>query len=286
MTRLSDLLAWARQELAALGEEEAKASAEALLMEIAGLSRSSLFLDPTASASDEVRRAFEKAVEGRRQRIPLAYLTGKSYFWDMVLTVSPACLIPRPETELLVEQFIENSGFGRADSFSFLDLCCGSGAIGIALLRSFPASTATFSDISPEALDVTRGNLKKYDLEKRSSAVESDLFEAFGETGASWDAILCNPPYLSSEDLKRAQPELLSEPRRALDGGLDGLVFYRAVAEKAPAYLKSKGILVFELGFGQAADVESFVKKHGFLDIKIYKDYADIPRVLSARKDG
>ena len=291
---LSDLLSWGMQELKALGPLEARVNAERLLEEITGLARHEIYSGETDETTD---RKFRRLVGQRKKRIPLAYLVGKAYFWNETLEVEPGCLIPRPETETLVERFIEKSGFPANGQFQFLDSGCGSGAIGIALLRHFPNAEAVFCDISEKALEVTRRNLKRYGLSTRAQVVKSDLFENLtgpgpieknrmgpGPVSAKWDAILSNPPYLGASDWKVLEPEILFEPREALDGGNDGLGFYRRIAREAGPFLRREGRLVLEAGIFQAEKISDLLSQTKlFREIQIFKDSIGIDRVVMAR---
>jgi release factor glutamine methyltransferase len=279
---VQDLFDWAYGELKFLGEDEAGASIERLLQEILGLDRIHLYLEAKKKVRPNQIVKFKRLVRGRKARVPLAYLLKKVPFWNEVLSVSPDCLIPRPETEILVEKFIETGGFKRADVFSFLDLGAGSGAIGIALLRHFPNARATFSDISHAALRVTRKNLAAYDLLNRAELVRSDVFSTLREM--RWDAILSNPPYLSAQDLRKIEPELKAEPKCALYGGPDGLEFYRRLIQEAPNFLQPGGILILEMGRGQVRAILSLIdKKNSYKETKVFKDHAGIDRVCMAR---
>jgi len=196
---LRDLLSWAKDELADLGSEEALANAEGLLRELEGLDRTGLYLEADRVVPSDRMMKFKALVVKRKKRIPLSHLTGKVYFWNEILAVGPECLIPRPETEVLIEKFIECSGFGDHDPFKFLDLATGSGAISIALLRHYRLAQATVSDVSSEALAIAKENLQHYKLLDRVEIVQSDLFRSL--KGNLWDAIVCNPPYLSQFEL-------------------------------------------------------------------------------------
>ena len=279
-----DLLSWGKEELASLGPGESQAGAERLLAGVLGVERFRLYLGQGDEVSEEKAGDFRRLIAERKRRRPLAYLLGKVSFWNEILEVGPGCLIPRPETELLVERFLEESGFGKNDSFTFLDLGSGSGAIGIALLRHFPRARATFSDVSPEALEITQKNLGRYDLSNRAEIVCSDLFESFriSGRGRKLNAVLSNPPYLSRADWETAQPEILFEPRMALDGGEDGLDFYRRIAREAPHHLVRGGWLALEAGIHQAAKVSALLLENNFKNIRIFKDYAGIDRVVLA----
>ena len=284
---IKSLLEWSRRELANLGKEEAGASAERLLEETLGLERTFLFLNAGDRVSGPKAADYRRLILKRKARVPVAYLLRKAYFWDEVLEVRPGCLIPRPETEMLVDTFIRRSGLRKQSVFSFLDLGTGSGAIGIALLRYFPKAQGTFSDISRKALRITRLNLKNYGLLKRAETVCSDLFEKFEKpAGCKWDVILSNPPYVAQSDLSKLEPELKLEPVLALDGGKGGLSFYRRILRQAKRFLVPKGWLGFEVGAGQAPPVKALMLKNGFKNPMIVKDYSGIPRVLMTRVEG
>lgn len=285
---LGDLLSWGKEELASLGPHESQICAERLLAELSGLNRSELYLEAHQAIREKTfpgaaMNLFEKFGEfiaKRKARVPVAYILGKASFWNEILEVGPGCLIPRPETEMLIEHFLSNSGFGKQDPFSFLDLGAGTGAIGIAVLRHFTNAKVTFSDISEEALKMTQKNITGYGLAERSSVVLSDLFDSFG--GCKWNAILSNPPYLAESDWENAQPEILFEPRVSLDGGTDGLDFYRSIIQEAPNHLETGGMIALEVGMGQAEKICGLLSKQPFKNISVHKDLAGIDRVVMA----
>lgn len=280
---VGELLGWGRRELAKLGKVEAQASSERILEDVLGFDRARLYLSAPERLSQKAVLKFKRLVGLRKSRIPLAYLLGKAHFWNEVLRVGPGCLIPRPETEILVEQFIREAGFAKDDSFTFLDLASGSGAIGLALLNHFPKSRGVFSDVSPAALGWTRRNIKSYGFSSRAEIVRSDLFSAWKQN-PKWNAIVCNPPYLSAKDWRTAQPELRREPREALQSGKDGYEFYRRLIPEAPRYLKTGGRLFLEIGKGQARTIQKLLNENSFYQtVRIFKDYAKIDRVIMAK---
>ncbi|MBI3312733.1 MAG: peptide chain release factor N(5)-glutamine methyltransferase [Candidatus Omnitrophica bacterium] len=282
LTSVAELLLWGEEELAELGGLEARSSAERLLSEISGLSRTELYLKNSWHLVPDQIKIFRELIAKRKSRIPVAYLVSRAYFWEEILKVSPDCLIPRPETEMLIEAFIHRSGISKGQTFSFLDLGTGSGAIGIALLRYFENAKGTFSDISSKALEVAEENLKWYGLiNSRAEVVVSDLFEAF--QGRRWDAIFFNPPYFSNEDWNQVEPEILREPVQALDGGQDGLDFYRRMAAEACDYLNPGGWVILEMGIHQAPKVKDLLVQNGFKNIFIIEDHAGIERVIMAQ---
>lgn len=278
--KLGSLLQWGNTELADLGPEEARVSSERLFQEILGWDRIRLYLELQQEISTETQEKFRLLVARRKAREPLAYLLGKVSFWNETLEVGPGCLIPRPETELLIERFLEMAPFEK--DFSFLDLGTGSGAIGIALLRHFTQAKGTLSDVSEEALKFTRLNLSRAGLISRAEVVCSEHFQNL--LGRKWDAILSNPPYVARKDWLGLEPELLSEPREALDGGADGLDFYQRIARESREHLNVGGRIYLEVGIHQALEVSSLLKKNGFCEIEIHKDLAGIQRVVVAKK--
>ncbi len=277
------LLDWAKKFLKNLGSTEAAASSERLLEEVLGLERAFLFLNEKETVSKPLAQRYRVLIQKRQRRIPVAYLLRKAYFWDEVLEVNESCLIPRPETEILVESFIRHSGFTKNCRFTFLDLGCGSGVIGIALARNFPHSKVTFCDISKKALQVTRRNASRYGLLKRSEFICSDWFSYWGKRAKKWDAIVSNPPYVADEDWRKVEPELTHEPEIALRGGKEGLVFYRHIMTEAENFFNPGGVLFFEMGSGQSRKIKAFAVKQGYQNPEIFKDYLKIDRVFMAR---
>ncbi len=272
--------------LLSAGIDEARTECEHMLMQLLNLNRSTvLFLcsgqSPTAQGlTAEQEQQFFAWIDGREKRIPLAYLLGDVFFHGLKLSVGPGCLIPRPETELLVEKAA--AVLRGTKNPVLLDIGCGSGAIALALLSEVKNANAVLADISRDALAITRTNVEKLKLEKRAEFVLSDLFSDLPR-GRKFDLIVSNPPYLTREDMSALQPELAHEPRQALDGGADGLDFYRRIIKDAGRFLKPGGCLGFELGAGQAEAVSAEMKRNGYEDLRIYKDHQDIERVVLGR---
>ncbi len=205
---------------------------------------------------------------------PLQYLLGEWSFMGLSFLVSPAALIPRQDTELLAELAearIRERGYKKV-----LDLCCGSGCVGLALLARDPALELTLSDISPEALALAKENARRLGLAPRF--VQGDLWEAL--LGEHFELIVCNPPYLTEAELKSAQRELSYEPALALDGGADGLRFYRRIAASYREALTNNGLLLMEIGSGQAKSAGAL-----FDDTTVFTDICGLPRVIAAEGD-
>lgn len=282
METVAESLTWARQELNELGLEEAITSSEILLAEVLECSRVSLQIDSKKNLDQTQAERFRHWIFLRKNRTPVAYITGRSFWMREEFYVNENCLIPRPETELLIESFSEVTGFKKEKEFSFLDLGTGSGAISISLLRLFPQTKAVLADISQEALDVARKNIKKYGLEKRAECILSDGFSQL--RGRKWDVIVSNPPYVVSRDIQSLEPEVLSEPHLALDGGEDGLNFYRLLASEAKNYLAENGFLIVEVGQGQSEAVREIFAKADFASISEKKDLLNISRMVVAQR--
>jgi len=225
----------------------------------------------------------------RRAGIPYQYITKESEFMGLSFAVNEAVLIPRPETEHLVEiglQHLKNLSQTRPEhaALRVLDLCTGSGCVAIAIAKINPDCTIVASDLSTEALALARENALHNGVEDRISFVQSDLFE---NINASFDLILSNPPYIPSEDLPGLQEEVRKEPSLALDGGSDGLDFYRIIASHAEELLSEGGLLALECGIGQAEDIKKMFENYkNVLSIPIIsRDYAGIERNLSIFKN-
>lgn len=281
----TSLLLWGQEALDVLGPQESQVSAEYLLEEASGLKRWQIKLKAEEKPEALLVEKYRRWIDKRRQRVPSAYVTGKAFFREECLDVGPECLVPRPETELLVEAVIQGSAFGVSKNFKFLDLGTGSGAIAISLLRFFQNATVVMADISTNALRMASHNAKRYGLTGRFEAVYSDFFSAFksADQKKTWSVIVSNPPYLAAADWQNVEPELLYEPRLALDGGYDGLDAYRRIAREAGDFLETQGMLFLEVGQGQSAAVSGLLAEQGFTDIHILKDFSGIDRIVTAR---
>lgn len=280
---LLELIALGRTELSRAGIGEAQEECERILMKLLGCSRSEIYLQEHELEVSKVREGFLTLIEKRTQRVPLAYLLKEADFWQETLYVDERCLIPRPETEILVEQILKKFGEKDGSKFSFLDIGTGSGAIAVSILRACDKARGTLLDISKAALEIAYENLKRYALQGRATTVQGDLFEPFPR-GEKWDLIVSNPPYLSSEDWKTAQEELRFEPREALDGGEDGLDFYKKIIAGAKDHLTPGGVIAFEVGQAQADRVSKWLHDAGYDNIQRFKDHLRIERVIMAQR--
>ena len=258
--------------------------AEALLSYIFKCSRSELYVNELI-VDEQIECLYDSLIARRISREPLQYITGIAEFMEMDFNVDKDVFIPRPETEILVSEVLHYAlhitHYARR-GLKILDLCTGSGNIAIGLGRSVPTVEIIATDISGHALDRAHMNSISHGTEKRVIFYKGDLFDALPlDKKYKFDIIVCNPPYVKRGDIELLQEEVRVEPRIALDGGLDGLDFYRQIAGKAHAYLRPGGSLFLETGAGQAEDTSViFQLKGAFRVRKIIKDFAGIDRVL------
>ncbi len=273
-----DLLASASRRL---GGADARLDAELLLAHALGVSRARLYAWPEEEPDTVQRATFERLVEAREQGEPIAYLTGRREFWSLELRVTPHVLIPRHETELLVELALERIPRDRA--FRIADLGTGSGAIALALARERPLARVTATDASATALDVARGNAERLGVGNVGFAA-GDWYAALGD--ARFDLIVSNPPYVAADDAHLAQGDLRFEPASALASGADGLDAIRHIVAGAPAHLVDGGALLLEHGFDQSVRVRALLDAAGFVDVRSVRDAAGHERVTLGAKRG
>lgn len=262
---------------------------EILLTAILDCPRSSLYTQALSLNAGSLKR-FNECLSLRAQGVPLQYILGETEFFGMKFKVHSGVFIPRPETEILVETVIKRvTGNGIRDTLKILDIGTGSGCIAVSLAKFCLNTHITAIDISKDALEVARENARVNGVEQGIEFLESDLFtcylpvrQAGGDT--CYDIIVSNPPYIATDDVKGLQREIHYEPRIALDGGGDGLDFYRRIIAEAPQFLKRDGLLMMEMGYGQSKPIKNIFEKIGnFEIIEIAKDYSSIERVIIAR---
>jgi len=224
---------------------------------------------------------FKAVVKRRAAREPFQYISGRQEFFGLDFRVTPDVLIPRPETELLVETAIGR--FKNIGNFRFLELGVGSGCITIAILKNLPNATAFGVDISEAALGVTKQNAEKLQVVNRLKLVRSNLFE--NVTSENFDLIVSNPPYIPEGDVSTLQPEVRDyEPLTALVGGDTGLEIVRSIIQESHRFLKPSGVLLLEIGFGQSEMVSTFFDKPGWQSLEFLKDLQGIDRTVLAVK--
>lgn len=285
---IQKLLNWTIDYLTDKGIDSPRLAAELLLSHIVGLKRIELYTQFDRAVTQQQLDQLRNLVERAGQYEPIAYLTGKTEFYCLELEVSPDCMIPRPETELLVERAIEFLR-GRRKRQLVCDLCTGCGCIAIAIAQNCPHTNIIATDISDAALAVAAKNIEKYQLKNRIKLLCGDLFDPLVPQldVEKFDLIVCNPPYVSAPEFEKLGRNVKDyEPRLALLAGDDGLDVYRRIIEKADSFLKSDAALMLEIGYAQGQAIKELLEKANcFAEITIEKDHHNNDRIVTAKKE-
>ncbi len=285
---IRELLRRAEDHLVRNGVPNARRNAEWMLCHTLGWSMLELYVRSTAPLADARLASYWQRIERRAQREPLQYILGSTEFMSLPFDVRPGVFVPRPETEVLVE---------HADSMlramplhcalSALDLCCGSGIIGVSLASRIANLSVTAVDVSPEATEMTAHNVLRNGVSDRLNVICTDAFRFLESSPAPFTAILCNPPYIESGELAGLPREVREhEPMLALDGGRDGLDFYRRVIPMLAPRLAPGGFVMFEIGDTQAVAVSAMLHAAGFDCIEVTTDLSGRDRVVTARQES
>lgn len=277
------ILDWTRQYFADKGIENPRLDAEILLCAVLSCPRINLYVHFDQPLKAEELSKYKELIVRRGRQEPLAYILGEKAFMNYTFKVTPAVLVPRPETELLVESLVELNDNSR--KIKILDIGTGSGAIILSLLSLLPLAEGTAIDISAAALAVAAENAERLGVSERFKPVLSDLYSKL-PVGVQYDVIVSNPPYIPTEDIAALAADVKKEPKGALDGGKDGLDFYRRITAGASEYLLPAGLLAFEIGIHQGEAVTRLCREHGFGVTAVRKDYAGIERMIFAAKEG
>lgn len=252
---------------------------ELLLTSILNCERSDLYLDQLSLSPEQSLYFIDKKTK-RLEGCPLQYVIGETEFFGLRFKVDERVLVPRPETEILVEKTLEVGSQKR--KIKILDIGTGSGCIAIALARTLPDVEITASDISGGALELAKENARINAVDSKIDFVRSDLFDNIGYK--EYDLIVSNPPYIAAGDIGSLPEDVQHEPAIALDGGNNGLDFYRRIISRGKEFLKNGGFILFEIGFGQSDKIKGiFSTVSGFEIVDVVKDYNDIERVIVAR---
>lgn len=271
------------------GIESGRLDAEVLLCHALALSRTELYLRLEQSLSLAEESLFQTLLKRRMRHEPVSYITGVKEFWSLEFAVDRNVLVPRPETELLVEWALTRARKDvRGSAHTVLDLGTGSGVVAIALATELPDARFWAVDISPGALAVARVNAQRHGVAPRINFFAGDLFEPLSEAKIQFDLIVSNPPYVSRRELADLPAEIRAyEPVAALDGGADGLDYYRRIVASAPPFLAPGGALLCEIGAEQGNAVREVIVQSGGLEsAAIYRDLAGRDRVAAAVKGG
>lgn len=279
------ILDWTKQYFADRGVENPRLDAEVLLCAVLQCERIKLYMDFERPLTGAELSQYKNYVARHGQHEPLAYILGEKEFMRNSFKVTPATLVPRPETELLVESLIKAARGLKADGdVKILDIGTGSGAIIVSLLDYLPNAKGVGVDISVDALIVAEENSRRIGVRERAGFMQSDLFSRI-PADKKFDIIVSNPPYIPAADIAGLAKDVQKEPLGALDGGADGLDFYRRIISEAMDHMTDEGILAFEVGINQAQVVAELCRKAGFKATAIRKDYADIERMVFAVKE-
>ena len=281
-----------KEILAKAGITEADLDAWYLLEFVTGITKARYYMDPDQNMDPEAWKKYKEYLEKRRNHIPLQHITGSQEFMGLEFLVNEHVLIPRQDTECLVELAVEDirnrktqnrcESNNTADQkneqkVKVLDLCTGSGCIGISVAKLCPDTEVTLADISEGALSVAKKNAQN--LDAGVTLIKGNLFE---NIEGRFDYILSNPPYIPSEVIEGLMPEVKEhEPRLALDGEADGLSFYREIINEAPDYLNPDGRIYFEIGVEQGEDLTHLMNERGFSEVKVHKDLAGLDRIVT-----
>jgi release factor glutamine methyltransferase len=292
---IQKLLNWTTEYFTEKGIDSPRLSAELLLTCVLEMKRIELYTQFDKTVTKEQLDILHDLVKRAGQHEPIAYLTGKTEFYSLQLEVCPDCMIPRPETELLVERAIEFLRRRNGPQF-VCDLCTGCGCIAVAIAKNFSQAKIIATDICDAALNVAAKNIEKHKLKDRITLLSGDLFDPIvpqldvekpvrhspGDGG--FDLIVCNPPYVSADEYEKLEKNVKDyEPKLALFAGIDGLDVYRRIIKEVDQFLKSDAALMLEIGYAQGRAIKKLLEQAGaFAEIKVEKDFHDNDRIVTA----
>ncbi len=261
--------------------ESPRLNAELLTGHVLNFSRMDLYLNYDRPMSDKELDTLRKLLKERASHIPLQYVIGKAWFRELELKVEENILIPRPETEVLVDYVLKR--IKKINKCSIMDFGCGTGAIALSLLKEEHDISVTAVDKNMQALECTKTNAMNNNLESRLELKQAENFDSFSKR---FDILVSNPPYIPTKEIDTLTPEVKHEPILALDGGEDGLNFYRMFAKEAPKVLKNKGYMIVEIGYGQQKDIEKiFIASGIWKNLNFYDDLSGITRIFETQLD-
>jgi release factor glutamine methyltransferase len=278
-----DVVVWMTDDLRKRGVEGARLDAELIVAQALSIDRVKVIVGGDRLLAPGELESIRALFRRRRGAEPVAYLRGYREFYGRTFRVDRRVLVPRPDTEILVQVALERM-HDRDLSARVLDLCTGSGCVAITLKLERPTITVDATDLSDGALAVARDNAHRLGAIWNVRFALGDLFAPLGAPAARYDLIVANPPYIATSEIATLQPDVRDhEPRLALDGGDDGLDLVRRIVDQAPNWLVPGGALAMEIGAGQAPDVEELFRVRGFTDVKSARDYGGHDRVVSGR---
>lgn len=280
---LKELIKYGQDTLASVGIQEATSDARLLAMHVFGFTYTDIFMKANDVVGLEDENSYRNVINVRSSHYPCQYITGSQDFMGYSFRCSEGVLIPRPETELLVEEAIMLTR--ERAQIKALDMCCGTGCIGISyylkrIESGHNKDIVVLGDISKDAIELSKENM--FNLGAKCDIVRTDLFENIED---SFDIIMSNPPYIKTSDIEDIMEDVREhEPRLALDGMEDGLYFYKEIINRTDKFLRKDGIIIFEIGYNQYQDIRQLLLDKGFTDITVKKDYAGLDRIVIARR--
>ena len=276
---------WGSAELKTAGVPDAAWQAEVALRAALGITRADFLAAPEETVTSEHLQSYSDYIARLIAGVPLQYVLGRTEFYGREFILTPAVLIPRPDTEILVEVALAKLAHLASlysEELEVLDMCTGSGCVGLSLAASGYKARLTLTDVSPAALEVAATNTRHLGLADRVLLREGSLWQPV--QGRKFHLVVSNPPYIPSREIATLDPAVQEEPRLALDGGPDGLEFYRHIVAQAPAFLHPAGCLAVEIGATQGADVAAMFSAAGFGEITLSQDLAGRDRVCAGRR--
>ncbi|TDP91741.1 release factor glutamine methyltransferase [Halanaerobium saccharolyticum] len=279
---IKELLNRSDQFLAEKGIESSRLDAEVLMADLLDMERINLYVKYDYPLKSNEIDTYREMIKKRAQRLPVAYITEKKEFMSLEFMVKEGVLIPRPETENLVETVIEYCREQEIENPQIIDVGTGSGAIAVSLAHYLDDAKVVGVDLSPEAIKVARQNMEKHELSERMSILKSDLLSEFIKREIKGiDIVVSNPPYISEAEMEDLAPEVKKEPKTALKAGEDGLEYYRRLIPEAEKVLKNEGRIFLEIGYQQAEAVTDLFGEK-WTEVEVEKDYSKNDRIVSA----
>ncbi len=271
----SDIYKNASIRLKEAGVPEYQLDARLLLEYVCGTDYNTLLVHGDRDVSPEEEKKYNELIEKRASRVPLAYIVGNQEFMGLTFDVNENVLVPNQDTETLAEEALRE----LSDGMRFMDLCTGSGCVALSILNYTNDTSCVMTDISDKAIEVATGNRDRLGFSDRAEIVKTDLFPQ--DDDKKFDMIVSNPPYIRTDVIATLPPEVgKGEPYIALDGGQDGLIFYRRIIENAPKWLYTSGWLMMEIGYDQGDAVAGLMKDGGFHEVEVIKDLGGNDRVV------
>lgn len=283
-TTVRNLLEKGFKSLSKTERKSPRLESELIVMHLLDVDKAYLYTHPNRIVSIEIVDKFKELIEKRKEGYPIQYILKNQEFMGLDFHVTEGVLVPRPDTEILIEYIIKFARKSDKEKFNILDIGTGSGAISLSLAYYIENSYIYSVDISEKAIKIARKNKKKMKLEDKVKLITKDVLQGFPEIDEKMDIVVSNPPYIPSRDIDSLQIEVSKyEPRLALDGGDDGLIFYRYITEKAKEKLIDNGLLCYEIGYDQGESVKNIMKDNGYKEILILKDLQGRDRAVIGR---